>query len=81
VPKLLFKTDNAALFSAIGTTCQVAGGTAWLWARPEAFQSVDVLFIDEAAQMSLANVFAVSQAAKERSRARCGTSDKLRRYR
>ena len=65
LPRLQFTTDNAALFGAIGTSCQVAGGTAWLWARPEAFQSVDVLFIDEAAQMSLANVLAVSQAAAE----------------
>jgi AAA domain len=64
LPGLQFTTDNAAVLSAIGTTCQVAGGTAWLWACPGAFQSVDVLFIDEAAQMSLANVLAVSQAAK-----------------
>ena len=64
LPRLQFTTDNAALLAAIGSTCQVAGGTAWLWARPDAFQSVDVLFIDEAAQMSLANVLAVSQAAK-----------------
>src|SRR5438309_4068230 len=42
----------------------VGGGTAWLWAAPEAFETVDVLFVDEAAQMSLANVLAVSQAAK-----------------
>ena len=42
----------------------MAGGTAWLWARADAFQSVDTLFIDEAAQMSLANVLAVSQAAQ-----------------
>jgi superfamily I DNA and/or RNA helicase len=42
----------------------VAAGTAWLWARPDAFQSIDVLFIDEAAQMSLADVLAASQAAK-----------------
>ena len=51
------------LLDAISGTCQVGGGTAWLWARPDAFQSVDTLFIDEAAQMSLANVLAVSQAA------------------
>jgi predicted RecB family nuclease len=63
LPKLQFTADNAALLAAIRSTCQVAGGTAWLWARPDAFQSVDVLFIDEAAQMSLANVLAVSQAA------------------
>lgn len=59
-----FTTDNATLFSSIGANSPVAAGTAWLWARPEAFESVDVLFIDEAAQMSLANVLAVSHAAK-----------------
>lgn len=32
----------------------VLGGTAWLWAREEFANSIDVLFIDEAAQMSLA---------------------------
>jgi predicted RecB family nuclease len=63
-PRLQFTTENTALLGAIGTSCQVAGGTAWLWARPDAFQSVDMLFIDEAAQMSLANVLAVSQAAE-----------------
>jgi uncharacterized protein len=42
----------------------VGAGTAWVWAAPEAFEIVDVLFVDEAAQMSLANVLAVSQAAK-----------------
>jgi hypothetical protein len=64
LPRLQFTTDNEVLLSAIGTNGQVAGGTAWLWARPDAFESVDVLFVDEAAQMSLANVLAVSQAAK-----------------
>ena len=42
----------------------VVGGTAWLWSREEYFEAVDVLFVDEAGQMSLANVLAVSQAAK-----------------
>jgi uncharacterized protein len=41
----------------------VLGGTAWLWARPELRKKVDVLFIDEAGQMSLANALAVTQAA------------------
>ena len=41
----------------------LAGGTAWLWARPEMADAVDVLVIDEAAQMSLANTLAVCQAA------------------
>ena len=64
VQRLQFTTDNAAFLTDIGKSCQVGGGTAWLWARTDAFESVDTLFIDEAAQMSLANVLAVSQAAK-----------------
>lgn len=43
---------------------QLVGGTAWLWARPQVERAVDVLFVDEAGQMSLANVLAVSQAAR-----------------
>ncbi len=42
----------------------VVGGTAWLWARDEAQGAVDVLFVDEAGQISLANALAVSQAAR-----------------
>lgn len=61
--RLQFTTDNGELLGAIGTSCRVAAGTAWLWARSDAFQSIDTLFVDEAAQMSLANVLAVSQAA------------------
>jgi uncharacterized protein len=41
---------------------QVAAGTAWQWARKEFFESVDVLVVDEAGQMSLANTLAVAQA-------------------
>jgi len=44
-------------------TVNVLGGTAWLWSRPAYADSVDVLFVDEAGQLSLANVLAVSQAA------------------
>ena len=40
----------------------VLGGTHWLWSRTEFADSVDVLFVDEAGQMVLANVLAVSQA-------------------
>ena len=47
-----------------GGGAQVAAGTAWLWARPEFHEAVDVLFVDEAGQMSLANVLAVAQAAR-----------------
>ncbi|SDI24866.1 MULTISPECIES: TM0106 family RecB-like putative nuclease [Bradyrhizobium] len=63
-PGLRFTTDNAAFLDALHADCRAGGGTAWFWARPDAARSVDVLFIDEAAQMSLANVLAVSQAAE-----------------
>jgi uncharacterized protein len=63
-PELQFTTENGLLLEAIAGPCHVAGGTAWLWARPDAAEVVDVLFIDEAAQMSLANVLAASQAAR-----------------
>jgi uncharacterized protein len=42
----------------------VVGGTAWLWARDEFVGAVDVLFVDEAGQIALANAIAVSRAAK-----------------
>ena len=64
VPRIKCTTDNAEVFSELSTSCRVGAGTPWLWAREEAFDSVDVLFVDEAAQMSLANVLAVSQAGK-----------------
>ena len=61
--QLRFAKNNADLLDAIGNGSDVAGGTAWVWASPDAAEAVDVLFIDEAAQMALANVLAVSQAA------------------
>lgn len=62
--RLIFAKTNADLFSSLNNSCQVAGGTAFLWSRADAFEVVDVLFVDEAAQVSLANVLAVSHAAK-----------------
>src|SRR5215469_13324605 len=53
-----YLTDNAGPLAALNNGCQVVAGTAWMWARPEYFEAVDVLFIDEAGQMSLANVLA-----------------------
>ncbi|MDH2353342.1 TM0106 family RecB-like putative nuclease [Bradyrhizobium sp. SSUT112] len=64
LPGLRFTTDNGAFLDALDSVCMVGGATAWFWARPDAAQIVDVLFIDEAAQMSLANVLAVSQTAR-----------------
>lgn len=62
--RLDFAKTNEDLFNGLSGNCQVAGGTAWLWSREDVFEKVDVLFVDEAAQMSLANVLAVSQAGK-----------------
>lgn len=63
-PRLRFTNSNPAVFAALGASCEVVGGTAWLWSRPEAFEAVDVLVVDEAAQMSFANVLAVAQCAR-----------------
>jgi len=57
-------TDNGRALRALKTgAARVLGGTAWLWSREEFFEAVDVLFVDEAGQMSLANVLAVAQCA------------------
>ncbi len=56
--------DNEEVLNALGSgAAQVAAGTSWLWAPEDMANSVDVLFVDEAGQMSLANVLAISQAA------------------
>lgn len=66
LPRLIFAKDNAGVFDALSSgQCKVAGATGFLWAREEAQDVLDVLVVDEAAQMSLANVLAVSHAAKQ----------------
>jgi len=55
---------NGEIVDAISDGVDVIAGTPWLWAREEMAESVDVLFVDEAGQMSLANALAVSQAAR-----------------
>jgi len=42
----------------------VLGGTAWLWSREEMEGAVDVLFVDEAGQFSLANAVGVAPAGR-----------------
>jgi len=57
--------DNEEALEALANgKANVLGGTSWLWTPETAFEAVDVLFIDEAGQMALADVLAVSQAAK-----------------
>ncbi len=42
----------------------ILGGTSWLWSREEFEGKVDVLVVDEAGQLSLADVLASSRAAR-----------------
>jgi uncharacterized protein len=55
--------NEEALRLIHGGAVNVFGGTAWVWARGDFADAVDVLFVDEAGQMSLANVLAVAQSA------------------
>ncbi len=57
--------DNDRIANLFATDAyRLLGGTSWLWANERFRDSVDVLFIDEAGQMSLADVLAVSAGAK-----------------
>jgi predicted RecB family nuclease len=64
-PEAIHSIDSndrvAQLFA--GGAYSLVGGTSWLWSRPEFRDSADVVFIDEAGQMSLADVLAVSAGA------------------
>jgi uncharacterized protein len=60
----LFSENDDALTALANGTVNVLGGTAWLWSRPDAIGSVDVLFVDEAGQVSLANALGVARAAR-----------------
>ena len=53
-------TDN----KRIDPTLPILAGTAWLFAREELQASRDVLFVDEAGQVSLGNLVAMARAAK-----------------
>lgn len=41
----------------------VVGGTSWLRSRDDAVEQLDYLSVDEAGQMSMADVLAVSRSA------------------
>jgi predicted RecB family nuclease len=56
--------DNPAVRAMLDAgAANLAAGTSWLWASGKMAGAVDVLFVDEAGQMSLANVVAMSRAA------------------
>ena len=58
----IVSTDDNTQFETIDD--DLAGGTAWLFAREELVDAFDYLFIDEAGQISLANALAVAACAK-----------------
>ena len=57
--------DNDTVAAALATgTVDIVAGTQWLLARDEFDGAVDVLFVDEASQMSLANAVALGTCAR-----------------
>lgn len=59
-----FETDNAKFLNNIHCKSHnVFGATPFFWAREDAYNSVDVLFVDEAGQIALANALAVSHVS------------------
>jgi len=61
--EILDVRNNEAALAALQEP-RVVGGTAWLWSADAAVESLDYLFVDEAGQMALADVLAMSRAAK-----------------
>jgi hypothetical protein len=63
-PGVRLAGDNAQVANGLRNgDYDVAAGTSWLFARDEMLDTLDVLFVDEAGQMSLANAVAMSGAA------------------
>jgi predicted RecB family nuclease len=64
-PDIAEETDSKkGIAKILSGAYSVVGGTAWVWPKDDLTESLDVLFVDEAGQMSLANVLACAQAAK-----------------
>src|SRR5688572_14868375 len=55
---------NGEVELALQQGVQIAAGTSFMWARPEFFETVDVLFVDEAGQLALIDTVALSHAGK-----------------
>jgi predicted RecB family nuclease len=60
---LIAKTNKEALKALCSAKVNVLGATSFFWSREEVHEAIDVLFVDEAGQMSLADTIAVSQAS------------------
>lgn len=57
------RIESRDVRAALEGELSVVGGTAWLFAREDLAGALDVLFIDEAGQFSLANAIAVAPSA------------------
>ena len=57
-------SNDAARDALADGSVNVVGGTTWLWAREDMVSAIDVLFVDEAGQMSLADALAASLSAR-----------------
>jgi uncharacterized protein len=61
--RVTLATTNDGVLDALGEGANVVAGTSWLLARKELDGKLDVLFVDEAGQYSLANVVAAGTCA------------------
>ena len=64
LPEGITEVDSATKAREGLNNGQVVCGTAWLWADQNSREVLDYLFVDEAGQMSLAQVLAASLSAK-----------------
>ncbi|MCU1495036.1 MAG: protein of unknown function, putative recB domain, partial [Acidimicrobiaceae bacterium] len=62
-PWVTRRTTNEQMAADI-ESADILAGTAWLFSRPEFDQQLDFLVVDEAGQLSLANVAAVGTSAR-----------------
>jgi predicted RecB family nuclease len=52
--------DNTAVEARLAAgDVDIVAGTSWLWSRPELVEALDTLVVDEAGQVSLANLLAI----------------------
>jgi uncharacterized protein len=67
-PETLFEgrliADRYTNDDVLAAGAQLVAGTAWLFADPQLEASLDYLFVDEAGQVSLANLVAIGTAAR-----------------
>jgi uncharacterized protein len=63
-PRLATGGNEKVRAALVAGTCNLAAGTPWLWGREDFEGLVDVIFVDEAGQISLANVLAMGAASQ-----------------